>query len=81
MRWIVPTSKDKGTATLEQRLGAAAEELCATSGLKSSQYSEPVLGLIFLRFADAKFAAWRAALEKSTSARRGSRYERYGRAE
>lgn len=75
MRWIAPTSKDEGIVTLEKRLWAAADELRANSGLKGTQYSEPVLGLIFLRFADAKFAARRAELEKSTSARRGSRVD------
>ena len=40
---------------LENRLWAAADELRANSKLKSSEYSVPVLGLIFLRFADFKF--------------------------
>ena len=42
---------------LEKRLWDAADELRANSKLKSSEYSVPVLGLIFLRFADNKFAA------------------------
>ena len=37
---------------LEKRLWGAADELRANSKLKSSEYSVPVLGLIFLRFAD-----------------------------
>ncbi|HNV97591.1 MAG TPA: class I SAM-dependent DNA methyltransferase [bacterium] len=41
---------------LEQRLWSAADQLRANSNLKSSEYSQPVLGLIFLRFADAKFS-------------------------
>jgi type I restriction enzyme M protein len=36
------------TTDLEKRLWAAADELRANSGLKSFQYSVPVLGLIFL---------------------------------
>jgi type I restriction enzyme M protein len=40
---------------IEQRLWEAADELRANSKLKSSEYSVPVLGLIFLRFADHKF--------------------------
>jgi type I restriction enzyme M protein len=75
MRWVAPTAKDEGTVTLEKRLWDAADGLHANSGLKGTQYSEPVLGLIFLRFADAKFAARRAELEKSTSSRRGSRVD------
>ena len=41
---------------LERRLWSAADELRANSKLKSSEYSIPVLGLIFLRYADHKFA-------------------------
>jgi hypothetical protein len=40
---------------LEKRLWDAADELRANSKLKSSEYSVPVLGLIFLRYADHKF--------------------------
>jgi type I restriction enzyme M protein len=40
---------------LEKRLWDAADELRANSKLKSSEYSVPVLGLIFLRYADQKF--------------------------
>jgi type I restriction enzyme M protein len=42
MHWTAPTSKDTGTATLEQRLWDAADELRANSGLKAGQYSQPV---------------------------------------
>ena len=35
---------------LEKRLWDAADELRANSKLKSSEYSIPVLGLIFLRY-------------------------------
>ena len=55
---------------LEQRLWDAADDLRANSGLKASEYGTPVLGLIFLRFADAKFAAAREAVESRASARR-----------
>ena len=75
MRWIAPASKDAAAATLEKRLWDAADELRANSGLTSAQYSQPVLGLIFLRFADAKFAARRAALEKAATGRRGARVD------
>jgi type I restriction enzyme M protein len=43
-------------ADLEKRLWDAADELRANSKLKASEYSVPVLGLIFLRFADHRFA-------------------------
>jgi len=42
---------------LENRLWGAANELRANSKLKASEYSIPVLGLIFLRYAGVKFAA------------------------
>jgi len=41
---------------LEDRLWDAADQLRANSHLKSSEYFVPVLGLIFLRFADVKFS-------------------------
>ena len=42
---------------IESRLWAAADELRANSKLKSSEYSVPVLGLVFLRYADHKIQA------------------------
>lgn len=74
MQWIAPSAKDSAVETLEKRLWEAADQLRANSGLTSAQYSQPVLGLIFLRFADARFADHQAKLKKLTaSARRGSR--------
>jgi type I restriction enzyme M protein len=78
MHWTAPTAKDAAAATLEKRLWEAADELRANSGLTSAQYSQPVLGLIFLRFADARFAARRAELAKAMSGRRGSRVDEPG---
>ena len=40
---------------IEKKLWSSADELRANSNLKASEYSVPVLGLIFLRFADARF--------------------------
>jgi hypothetical protein len=78
MRWVAASEKDSGTATLEKQLWDAADHLRANSGLTSAQYSQPVLGIIFLRFADARFAARRAELEKTASGRRGSRVNEPG---
>ena len=76
MIWIAPSEKDTDNAALEKRLWDAADQFRANSGLKSQEYSAPVLGLIFLRFAEVRFAAQRAKLEKaSASARRGSRVD------
>src|SRR5512145_457667 len=56
---------------IEKRLWDAADELRANSKLKSSEYSVPVLGLIFLRYADAKFAKAEEELKaQKTSGRR-----------
>ena len=43
-------------AEVQKRLWDAADELRANSGLQASEYSAPVLGLIFLRFAEERFA-------------------------
>jgi type I restriction enzyme M protein len=76
MHWIAPTEKDADNAALEKRLWAAADQFRANSGLKSQEYSAPVLGLIFLRFAEVRFAAQRTKLEKTAaSSRRGSRMD------
>jgi type I restriction enzyme M protein len=58
------------TTELEKRLWGAADELRANSKLKSSEYSVPVLGLIFLRYADHKFTKAEAALKSQGSGRR-----------
>jgi type I restriction enzyme M protein len=67
MMWIAPSEKDRDTETLEKRLWAAADQLRADSGLTSQQYSQPVLGLIFLRFAEVRFTTRRHELEKAAS--------------
>ena len=73
MIWIAPSEKDTATDTLEKRLWDAADQLRANSGLKPQEYSGPILGLIFLRFAEVRFTAQRAKLEKAgASSRRGS---------
>ncbi len=55
---------------LEKKLWSAADELRANSELKSSEYSVPVLGLIFLKYADVRFAQSKKALEGKGSGRR-----------
>jgi type I restriction enzyme M protein len=55
---------------LEKRLWDAADELRANSKLKSSEYSIPVLGLIFLRYADHKFSEAENKMPQQTSGRR-----------
>lgn len=50
------TKNNNGLAELEKKLWSAADELRANSKLKSSEYSVPVLGMIFLRYADFRFS-------------------------
>ncbi|ESZ34535.1 class I SAM-dependent DNA methyltransferase [Mesorhizobium sp. L2C067A000] len=56
-------------AEIEKRLWSVADQLRANSGLKPSEYSRPVLGLLFLRYAESRFAA----VEKELQPREGSR--------
>lgn len=55
---------------IEKRLWDAADELRANSKLKASEYSVPVLGLIFLRYADHKFTQAEKDLPGSSAGRR-----------
>ncbi len=55
---------------IEKRLWDAADELRANSKLKSSEYSVPVLGLIFLRYADHKFTISQRELAGKSMGRR-----------
>jgi type I restriction enzyme M protein len=76
MLWIAPSEKDTASASLEKRLWDAADQFRANSGLKAQEYSGPILGLIFLRFADVRFAIQRIHLEgAAASLRRGSRVD------
>lgn len=55
---------------LEKRLWEAADELRANSKLKSSEYSVPVLGLVFLRYADHKFTEAEKGMPASSGRRK-----------
>ena len=61
---------------LQNKLWEAADQLRANSGLKASEYASPVLGLIFLRYADERFAQ-AAAVVGPGSARRPTGPEDY----
>lgn len=62
---------------IEARLWAAADELRANSKLKSSEYSVPVLGLVFLRYADHKFQTAEKKLKNTSGGRRTLGPENY----
>ncbi len=61
---------------IEKRLWDAADELRANSRLKPSEYSVPVLGLIFLRYADHKFAHAEQEIEAERVVHAGRRRQR-----
>lgn len=68
----------KNIQELEKRLWSAADELRANTGLTSQEYSRPVLGLIFLRYAEYRYEMAKARLkemdaEQGESRRRRSR--------
>ncbi|WP_197210979.1 type I restriction-modification system subunit M N-terminal domain-containing protein [Synechococcus sp. CBW1004] len=74
--WVAPPERDLGKAAMEKSLWDAADQFRANSGLKAQEYSGPILGLIFLRFADARFMPrWQELKAAGGSERRGSREE------
>ena len=60
----------------EDKLWEAADKLRSDSGLKSTQYSTPLLGLIFLRFASNKYDRFKAEIESEYQAALGTRNEK-----
>jgi type I restriction enzyme M protein len=61
---------------LERDLWSAADKLRANSDLKASEYSTPVLGLIFLKFADNKYRQHEDAILAEYQKLKGTRRER-----
>ncbi len=61
---------------LEKRLWDTADELRANTGLKASEYSTPILGLIFLKFADSKYGEYEEEIKKEYEKLKGGRRER-----
>lgn len=61
---------------LEEKLWKAADTLRADSDLKASEYSTPILGLIFLRFASIRFNQVLPEIEKEFEANKGTRNEK-----
>jgi type I restriction enzyme M protein len=74
--WIAPSEKNDDSASLEKSLWDAADQFRANSGLKAQEYSGPILGLIFLRFAEMRFNTKLEELKKiSASSRQKSRVD------
>lgn len=61
---------------LKKQLWKVADELRANTGLKASAYSTPILGLIFLKFADAKYARYEDDIIQEYEALKGGRREK-----
>ncbi len=70
---LVYMSEFKNIQELEKRLWDAADELRANTGLTSQEYSRPVLGLIFLRYAEYRYEK---AKERLEAAQEGGRKRR-----
>lgn len=61
---------------LEETLWKSADDLRANSDLKSNEYSTPVLGLIFLRFADNRYRQYEDAIQQEYQSLKGGRREK-----
>ena len=61
---------------LEKDLWSAADNLRANSDLKSTEYATPVLGLIFLKFADNKYSQVENAIIAEHAKLKGTRREK-----
>ena len=61
---------------LEDKLWDSANALRAYGGLKASDYAVPVLGLIFLKFAENKYSQYEAEILEEYQKNKGSRTER-----
>jgi type I restriction enzyme M protein len=70
MHWTEPASSDDSYAELEKRLWDAANSLWANAALKPSEFSPIVLGLIFLRYAETRFAAAAEEIGPATGRRK-----------
>ena len=68
--------EDKKIEELKKRLWDTANDLRANSGLEYSQFSEPILGLIFLKFADNKYRQSEDEIIKEYEELKGSRREK-----
>lgn len=60
---------------LEDNLWDSANTLRATGGIKAADYAVPVLGIIFLRFADNKYAMLEDAIYAEYEKHKGTRAE------
>ena len=66
----MPATPKTDIYDIADRLWETADELRANSHLKAAEYSIPVLGLIFLKFADSRFTQAEAELAGKSTGRR-----------
>jgi len=66
---------NKQLKQLENDLWDSANRLRATGGIKSADYAVPVLGIIFLRFADNKYSALEKEIKAEFEQYKGTRRE------
>ena len=67
---------DKELKKLKDNLWHSADILRAGAHLAANKYGQPILGLIFLRYADIKYKQHKAEIEKIYNANKGTRVER-----
>jgi type I restriction enzyme M protein len=73
---VVDRPTNEQLKQLEADLWSAADNLRANSDLKSSEYATPVLGLIFLKFADDNYRRHEADIIAEYQRLKGTRRER-----
>lgn len=67
---------DKELKTLKENLWHAADVLRAGAHLAANKYGQPILGLIFLRYADILFKQHKAEIEAEYNRTKGGRAEK-----
>lgn len=70
------TMKDSELKALKDNLWHAADQMRAGAHLAANKYGQPILGLIFLRYADILFKQHKAEIEDEYERLKGSRMER-----
>ena len=67
---------DKELKTLKDNLWHAADMLRASAHIAANKYGQPILGLIFLRYADILFKQHKTEIEAEYARRKGGRTEK-----
>lgn len=67
---------DKELSELKDRLWHSADMLRSGAHLAANKYGQPILGLIFLRYADIRFKQHKAEIEAEYAKHQGTRMER-----